>query len=100
MQIFQIVGLYLPNMLQFCDDNTLMLSSQLLLPANSYSHISEAWHTTSWLDHCISTAEAHAALQSMEILYGTTMAHHVPFVMTFEIESLPVLTQSGLVKTH
>ena len=38
---------------QFCTDSGLILSSKLLLPNESYTYISEAWHTTSWLDHCI-----------------------------------------------
>ena len=50
-----------------CTDNNLVLSSRELLPAESYTHISEAWHTTSWLDHCLSTADAHASLAHMEI---------------------------------
>ena len=62
-------SVFAKHMLQFCEDNNLILSSQLLLPSNSYTHISEAWHTTSWLDHCISTSDAHATLKTMEILY-------------------------------
>ena len=85
-------SLFAKHMLQFCDDNKLKISNQLLLPADSYSYISEPWHTTSWLDHCISTADAHAAVQSMEILYGASMTHHVPIAMTLEVESLPELS--------
>lgn len=66
------------NKLQFCDDNSLILSSHLLSPAESYSYISEAWHTTSWLDHCISTADAIHA--------------HVPFVMSLDVDSVPEMT--------
>ena len=43
-------SLFAKHMLQFCDDNNLIVSSQMFLPADSYSYISEAWHTTSWLD--------------------------------------------------
>lgn len=50
-----------------------------------------AWHTL-WLDQCNIIADANAALQSVEILHGTTMANHVPFAMTFEVESFPEVT--------
>lgn len=84
-------SLFAKHMLQFCDDNNLTLSSQVLLPADSYSYISEAWHTTSWLDHCMSTADAHAILQSMIILNEASMSDHVPFVMILDVDSLPVI---------
>lgn len=53
----------------FCTDNNLKFSSRELLPAERYTNISEAWHITSWLDHCLSTADAHASLAHMEIFY-------------------------------
>lgn len=88
-------SLFAKHMLQLCDDNNLTLSSQVLLPADSYSYISEAWHTTSWLDHCISTADAHAILRSMIILYEASMSDHVPFVMILDVVSLPEITYEG-----
>lgn len=69
--------LFAKHMLQFCDYDSLILSGQLPLTADSYSYLIEAWHITSWLDHCISTTDAHAALQSME-----TRTDHMPFAMT------------------
>lgn len=53
-----------------------MFSSQLLIPMHSYTLTNEAWHTASWLDHCISTADAHSALQSVEILYEASTSDH------------------------
>ena len=38
------------------------------------------------------TAYAHAAVQSMKILYGSSMTDHVPIAMTLEVESLPELS--------
>ncbi len=83
------------HMLQFCDDNNLILSSQLLLPSESYSCISEAWHSTSWLDHCISTVDAHATLQSMEIMYDMSLSDRVPFIMTLDVDCLPEMVHES-----
>lgn len=52
-------SLFGQHLTQFCNDSKVMLSTKELLPVDSYTHVSEAWHTTSWLDHCISTADAH-----------------------------------------
>ena len=85
-------SLFANHMLQFCEDNNFILSSQLLLPVGSYTYISEAWHTTSWLDHCISTADAHAVLRSMEIVYEATTGDHIPFIMCLDIDNVPELS--------
>lgn len=86
------------HMVQFCQDNNFILSSKVILPADSYTYISEAWHSTSWLDHCISTASAHASSGCMNILYGAATADQIPFAMQINVEHLPVLsskTNSG-----
>lgn len=49
-------------MYEFCHDNNLILSSKTLMPAYSYTYISEIWNMTSLLDHCISTSDTHASL--------------------------------------
>ncbi len=72
-------SMFAKHMLHFCVDNNFKISSKMLLPKDSYTYISEAWHTTSWLDHCISTAEAHDIIKSMTILYGESISDHVPF---------------------
>lgn len=45
----------------------------------------------SWLDHCICTADAHASLGCMSILYGAATTDHIPFAML----NLPVLSRNG-----
>lgn len=86
-------SLFARHLIQFCIDSELTISSQVLLPADSFSYISEAWHTTSWLDHCICTADAHANLRSMEIVYEASMSDHIPFICFIDLDSLPELTR-------
>lgn len=76
--------------MQFCLDNKLVLSSKILLPENSYTYISEAWHSTSWLDHIKFTADAHDSLENVEILYGLATIDHIPVSMMLNVGSLPV----------
>ena len=40
-------------MIDFCQDNNYNISSRLMLPDDSYTHVSEAWRTVSWLDHIV-----------------------------------------------
>ena len=84
-------SIFANHLMQFCSDNGLVLSSKLLLPDSSYTYISEAWHTTSWLDHCICTADAHESLEAMSINYEFATSDHVPFSLCVNLENIPTL---------
>lgn len=58
-------SLFGQHLLQFCQDSKLVLSSMNFLPAGSYTYVSEAWNTSSWLDHVICTADAHESLEKV-----------------------------------
>lgn len=83
-------SLFANHLNQFCEDNGLILSSKDLLPANSFTYVSEAWHTTSWLDRCVATADAHASLSGMNILYDLSTTDHIPFEMELNYQVLPL----------
>jgi len=85
-------SLFADHLMHFCADSGLMLSSKVILPNNSYTYISEAWHTSSWLDHCVCTADAHASLDSMTIHYDLAIADHIPFSLSLNVKNLPMLT--------
>ena len=79
--------------MQFCHDSKLVLSSMKFLPVDSYTY-SEAWHTTSWLDHVICTADAHESLEVVEIVYGLTTTDHLPVSMMINVDNLPDCSSS------
>lgn len=62
-------SLFAAHLQQFCNESKLILSSKALMPDTSFTYVSEAWHTTSWLDHIVTTADAHASLVNVEICY-------------------------------
>lgn len=76
---------------QICSDSGLIISSKVLLPSDSYKYISEAWHSTSWLDHCLCTVDAHDSITEIRIDYDKATADHIPFCMVLNTDSLPVL---------
>ena len=61
---------------QFCDENNWM-SGELLLPANTFTYLSERWDSTSWLDHCVSTIDSHDVIQNM---FYTIRVHQTTFL--------------------
>lgn len=61
------------------------MSNEEFLPVDSYTYVNEAWNRKSCLDHCISTADAHASLWVMSILYDT-VTDHIPVCMLTNVE--------------
>ena len=62
-------------------DNSYILSSQALLPTDSYTHVSEAWGSVSWLDHIVSSADFHHCIQTVSIDYDISDVDHIPVLM-------------------
>ena len=88
-------SLFAKHLIHFCDENKLMLSSKMLLPDNSFTYVSEAWHTTSWLDHFVCTADAHASLEKLEICYDLAISDHIPIAMMLNVDNVPLLADNG-----
>ena len=70
----------------FCTENNLILSSESFLPGETFTHYSEAWHTTSWLDHCISTSDANEIINNMSVDYSLNTADHLPVYMEIALQ--------------
>lgn len=75
---------------QFCSDSGLVLSSEALLPADSFTFKSDCWHTTSWIDHCISSRDGHDTIIDMKILYDESIGDHIPVKCTIATNLIPV----------
>lgn len=79
------------HLIQFCSNRGLILFSKSLLPNAGYIYISEAWHSTSWLDHCLCTVDAHDSMEMIQIDYDLSTTDHIPFLMVLNIGNLPVM---------
>ena len=73
----------------FCSENDLILSSETHLPGGTFTHYSEAWHTTSWLDHCISTSDGDEIINSISIDYSLNNADHLPVCIDLALQRIP-----------
>ena len=83
-------------MLEFCEDNSLLISSKLLLPSTSYSYICTRDNSQyySWLDHVVSSLDFHNCIESLSIDYNRSDEDHIPVSMSIKVESLPKCSQS------
>ena len=77
------------NLLNFVSEGQYILTDYNRLPDNSFTYISYAWNTTSWLDHCVTTKAADKCIKEISILYDFISSDHRPLAMTLDINKLP-----------
>lgn len=76
---------------EFCQERQLIISSTKMLPSNSYTYVSEAWGTTSWLDHVISSKDFDECIMDININYDVTDEDHIPVALKVNVDSLPAV---------
>ena len=82
-------SMFARHMSQLCMDNSYILSSQALLPTESYTHVSEAWGSVSWLNHIVSSADFHHCFQTVSIDYDISDVDHIPVLMDISLDDIP-----------
>lgn len=83
------------HMLDFCEDNGYIISSQSFLPAPSHTFVSEAWGTYSWLDHVVSSQDFHSIISNIVIEYEISDEDHIPVTLAFRTDLLPSVTDKN-----
>ena len=66
---------------QYCHDNNLHILDQMFLNTDTYTYVSSAWGTTSWIDHIICTSDAVSCFSEVQILYHCIGSDHHPCKM-------------------
>ena len=66
------------ELIAFCDLNNLCFIDNSSLLLDSYTFISQAHHTTSWQDHCISTESGESIISNVYIVDDIVCSDHFP----------------------
>lgn len=74
------------ELLSFCEDEGYIVSDMLLLQPNSYSFVSLAHGTVSWLDHVITTTSAHEFIDCIRIDTNFVSSDHCPLFVTLDVK--------------
>ena len=77
-------------LLKFCDDHDLILADKCSLPADSYTYLSPAWGTTSWLDHIMCTHDALSSITNISVVHDCIISDHFPLSFNFNMDIVPV----------
>ena len=64
--------------------------------SGSFTFVSEAHGTTSWIDHCLCTNQVHASLVGVNIDYGMQSSDHFPLSICIDVESVPRLESESV----
>lgn len=72
----------------FCRENQYKYADKLLLPGSTYTFVSDAHGTTSWLDHCLVTDSVYNSISKMYVDYGISWTDHRPISIEMTINNL------------
>ena len=63
---------------------------RLLLPDDTFTYVSDCLGSSTWIDHCLSSASFHQAIKSMTILQDIIMSDHRPLAFDISCADLPI----------
>ena len=75
-------------LLNFCNENNVDLVDKSILPADTYTYVSSAWGTTSWLDHVVCTSDAKDCTTHVEVMYDCIFSDHHPVLVKADLNIL------------
>ena len=93
-------SIFCRQLMTFCADNNMILSSKSHLPIDTFTHYSEAWRTTSWLDHIISTCDADAIINNNTTDYNVSTADHLPVCIDIAFQRVPEVETVNDINHH
>ena len=71
-------------------ERTSCILSDHVFIKDGFTYVSDAWGTTSWLDHCLATEDAHRAITNIDILYDYIASDHKPVTVNIRVKDLPL----------
>ena len=77
----------------FSEENELVISDYELLPLDSFTFVSEAHGTTSWLDHRLISKSMFNCVKNISVLMEYITSDHLPLSVVFSYDHLPNMTK-------
>ena len=81
----------------FCTEHRYVISDieHLGIDGGSFTYISEAHGSTSWIDHCVCTSQAHSSISDINVNYDTQSSDNFPLSICIDINIVPMLDMQG-----
>ena len=84
------------ELISFVEEEEFIICDQMSLCKSSYTYISDAHSTTSWLDHCITSKTGSLIIKDMDILYDFVTSDHKPLVFSLLVSGISTITSDDL----
>ena len=65
------------------------------IDSGGFTFISEAHGSTSWIDHCVCTGQAHAIISAINVFYRTQSSDHFALSICIDISIVSMLDMHG-----
>jgi len=75
----------------FCIENDFIISDYALPPQETFTYISDAHSTTSWIDHFVSSLSVHQAMFNIDVLTECIRSDHRAVAVSIQCSHLPEL---------
>ena len=78
------------ELLTFADEHDFVVADVCLLGKDSdtYTYLSEAHDTCSWLDHCLVSASLYNSIRAIKVMYDVSLADHFPVHMELNLNNM------------
>ena len=94
------------ELIDFCNNNNLCFIDREKLPPDSFTFVSQAHGTTSWLDHCITTTSGQSIRSNISIIDDIVFSDHFPLCIEIVCDvnklhdAIPEIKSKTTVKWH
>ena len=82
--------------LDFCNEYPFSIYDKDNLPIDTYTYVSSAWGTTSWLDHFIYTSDANDCITTIYVFYVCINSDHHPVSISINSYIVPECVNSSI----
>ena len=73
----------------FCIENDFIIFDYALLPQDTFTYISDAHNTASWIDHFVSSFSVHQAMLNVDVLTECIISDHRAVAVSIQCSHLP-----------
>jgi len=87
-------SLFTDVFMNFCEENNFNIVDKMCLAMDSFTYLSPAWGTTSWLDHIVSTSDGMTCISDVQVDYDCIISDHHPIGCLLDL-SLSVHTDNN-----
>ena len=82
------------ELINFCDMNSLCFIDRSLLLPDTFTFVSQAHGTTSWLDHCVSTTSGKSLVSNVSIKDNVVCSDHFPLCIDINCDFTPIFSRT------